>query len=110
MPPPQLRLWVNGARRFSCGYLSPAPFRDCGRPAQDFAPCGVAHEQCNERDSGPKREIPIDISQLRLWRVRTMHRIRAKVALLAWFPRIHTQKFFAHGLFDTCLQTQLDPT
>jgi hypothetical protein len=36
--------------------------------------------------------------------------IRAKVALLAWFPNIHTQKFFARGLFDTCLQTQLDPT
>jgi len=39
-----------------------------------------------------------------------MHRIRVKFVWLAWFPSIHTQKFSARGLFDTCLQTQLDPT
>jgi hypothetical protein len=39
-----------------------------------------------------------------------MHRIRVKFELPAWFPSIHTQEFSVRGLFDTCLQTQLDLT
>ena len=39
-----------------------------------------------------------------------MHRTPVKSVLPAWFSSIQRQKFSAHSLFDTCVQTQLDLT
>jgi hypothetical protein len=33
-----------------------------------------------------------------------------KLCIARLVSKHHTQKFSAHGLFDTCLQTQVDPT